>query len=59
MNQSTLDNTYSANFRSTSAGHYQVTPVSWNASLAPNADALFGFCATKTGANYLAAVSTP
>ena len=59
MNQSTLGNTYSANFQSTSAGHYQVTPLSWNSSLAPNASALFGFCANKTGTNYLATVSTP
>lgn len=59
MNQSTLANTYSANFQATSAGHYQVTPLSWNSSLAPNASALFGFCAGKTGTNYLPTVSTP
>jgi len=59
MNQSTLANTYSANFQSTSAGHYKVTPLFWNSSLAPNANALFGFCANKTGTNYLATVSTP
>lgn len=40
MNQSTLANTHSANFQSTSAGQYKVTPLFWNSSLAPNASAV-------------------
>lgn len=59
LNQSTLSSSYSANFAATSGSQYRVTPLSWNSSLTPGADAIFGFCADKTGANNLPTVNTP
>lgn len=59
MNQSTLNNTWSATFQPTSTGNYQVTPLSWNASLSPGVTVSVGFCATKNGTNYVPGVTTP
>jgi len=59
MNQSTLTNSYSATFQATAPGQYQITPLSWNAHLAPGASTSFGFCADKTGTNYTPVVTTP
>ncbi|WP_437690835.1 cellulose binding domain-containing protein [Sorangium sp. So ce176] len=59
MNQSTLTSSHSGSFQATSAGQYQITPLSWNANLAPGATTSFGFCANKTGTNYTPTVTTP
>jgi cellulase/cellobiase CelA1 len=57
MNQSTMNNNWSANFQLASAGLYRVTPVFWNSNIAPGQSVSFGFCANKTGANWNPSVS--
>ena len=57
MNQSTMNNNWSANFQQASAGLYRVTPVFWNSNIAPGQSVSFGFCANKTGANWNPSVS--
>lgn len=59
LHQSTIVNSWSAVFTSTGVGLYDLTPMTWNAVLAPNQAAEVGFCATKTGTNFTPTVSVP
>jgi hypothetical protein len=47
-NQSTIYNSWNATFAGT-APSYTVTPLSWNAAIAPGASQTVGFCANDTG----------
>lgn len=57
MNQSTMNNNWSANFQTTSSGVYRVTPLNWNSTLAAGASTTVGFCANKAGTNWTPSVS--
>lgn len=56
-NQSTLANTWSANFQQQANSNYRVTPMVWNSWIAAHGNVMFGFCANKTGAGYLPSLS--
>jgi hypothetical protein len=56
-NQSTLANTWSANFQVQANATYVVTPVQWNATVPAHGSISFGFCANKTGSQYLPSLS--
>ncbi|MFZ5896531.1 MAG: cellulose binding domain-containing protein [Myxococcota bacterium] len=58
MNQSTLNNTWSATFTPTTPGNYRVTPLTWNSTIPAGGNVIFGFCGNKTGTNWTPTVSS-
>jgi hypothetical protein len=57
LNQSTVSSVWSATYTQ-SGGVITLTPLDWNASIAPGASVSFGFCGTATGTNYRPTLST-
>jgi hypothetical protein len=53
LNQSTLNNTFSANFTPYGGSRYLVTPLFWNSSVAAGSSQTVGFCGNKTGGNWM------
>lgn len=52
-NDSSINDTWNANYTSVGGGIYRVTPLSWNSEVEPGETISSpGFCADKTGANY-------
>ncbi|MGC4093017.1 MAG: cellulose binding domain-containing protein [Polyangiaceae bacterium] len=52
LNQSTMNNNWSATYGSVGGSRYSVTPVFWNAAIPANGSTTVGFCGYKTGTNW-------
>lgn len=53
LNQSTMNNNFSANFTPLGGSRYQVTPLFWNSTINAGSSQTVGFCGNKTGANWM------
>ena len=57
MNASTLGNTWNGGYTATTAGHYDVAPLSWNGAIPAGGSVTTGFCGAKTGTGWTPVVS--
>jgi hypothetical protein len=58
LNQSTMNNNFSANFSPYSGSRYLVTPLFWNSTIAAGGSQTVGFCGNKTGPNWTPIVAS-